>query len=301
MTYKFTYVKIYAYICSLTFDLYVSTHYDHLSIKKYSRDFKTSTKKGTMSFENKVIIVTGSSSGIGAATAIKFSKQRARITIVGRNEQKLKNVSETCERNGSKPLMIIADVTKEEDVKRIVSETIEHYGKLDVLVNNAGMFDSVSILDPHAIEKFDQILATNLRSCVYLTHLAAPHLIESKGNIVNIGSAGAKGIFMAENFAYCSSKAGLEHFTRCVALELASKGVRVNCVSPGPVKTDFVEKITMDKEEQEKFWANLEKTTALGKIAESEEIADLVLFLASDSAKSVTGSSFAIDCGILLK
>lgn len=82
-----------------------------------------------MSFENKVIIVTGSSSGIGAATAIKFSKQRARITIVGRNEQKLKNVSETCERNGSKPLMIIADVTKEEDVKRIVSETIERVGE----------------------------------------------------------------------------------------------------------------------------------------------------------------------------
>ena len=254
-----------------------------------------------MSFENKVVIVTGSSSGIGAATAIKFSKERAKITIVGRNETKLKNVAEICERNGSKPLMIIADVTNDDDAKKIIDDTIEHFGKLDVLVNNAGMFNLVSILDPHAIDKFDQILATNLRSGVYLTHLAAPHLIRTKGNIVNISSAGATGIFWPENFAYCTSKAGLDHFTRSVALEFAPKGVRVNNVNPGPVKTDFIEKVTMDKEEQEKIWADIEKTTALCKIAKAEEVADLVLFLASDKANSITGSSYAIDNGALLK
>lgn len=254
-----------------------------------------------MSFENKIIIITGSSSGIGAATAIKLSKERAKITIVGRNETKLKNVSEICERNGSKPLMIIADITNDEDAKKIINDTIEHFGRLDVLVNNAGIYNSVSILDPHAIEKFDQILATNLRSSVYLTHLAAPHLIQTKGNIVNISSAASTGLFWPENFAYCTSKAGLDHFTRSVALELASKGVRVNSVNPGPVKTDFIEKMTMDKEEQDKIWADIEKTTALSKIAESEEVADLVLFLASDKAKSITGSSYVIDNGALLK
>lgn len=254
-----------------------------------------------MSFENKVVIVTGSSSGIGAATAIKFSKERAKITIVGRNKSKLKNVSEICERNGSKPLVIIADVTNEEAAKKIISDTINHFGKLDVLVNNAGMFSPVSILDTNAIEKFDNILATNLRSGVYLTHLAAPHLVESKGNVVNISSAAATGIFMPENFAYCTSKAGLDHFTRCVALELAPKGVRVNCINPGPVKTDFIETVTMDKGEQDKIWADMEKTTALSKIAESEEVADLVLFLASAKAISITGSSYVIDNGALLK
>ncbi|KAJ8712265.1 hypothetical protein PYW07_005107 [Mythimna separata] len=254
-----------------------------------------------MSFENKVIIVTGSSSGIGAATAIKFSKQKAKVTIVGRNESKLKNVAEICEKNGSKPLMIVADVTNEDDAKKIINDTIEHFGQLDVLVNNAGMFNNVSILDPHAIEKFDQILATNLRSGVYLTHLAVPHLIESKGNIVNISSAASTKTFWPENFAYCTSKAGLDHFTRSVALELAPKGVRVNCINPGPVKTDFIEKLTMDKDEQDKIWADIERTTALSKIAESEEVADLVLFLASDKAKSITGSSYVIDNGALLK
>lgn len=104
-----------------------------------------------MSFEDKVIIVTGASSGIGAATAIKLSKQGPKITIVGRNESKLKNVSEICEGNGSKPLTIIADVTKDEDVKRIISDTLKQYGKLDVLVNNAGIFNRVSILEPQAI------------------------------------------------------------------------------------------------------------------------------------------------------
>ncbi|XP_075980225.1 3-oxoacyl-[acyl-carrier-protein] reductase FabG-like [Anticarsia gemmatalis] len=252
-----------------------------------------------MSFENKVVLVTGGSTGIGAAIAIKMSTQRAKVAIVARNEERLKIVSETCERNGSETLVIIADVTK--DARKIVSDTVQRFGRIDVLVNNAGMFDLVSILDPFAMEKFDHIFRTNLRSVVQLTHLAAPHLIQTKGNIINISSAGSTGIFFSENFSYCSSKAGLDHFSRCVALELAAKGVRVNCVNPGPVRTNFIERATLDEEERDKLLDKINKTTALGKVADPEEIADIVLFLASDTAKSITGSTYVIDNGLLLK
>ncbi|XP_026725160.1 17-beta-hydroxysteroid dehydrogenase 14-like [Trichoplusia ni] len=249
-----------------------------------------------MSFNDKVVIVTGGSSGIGAAIAIKFSSLGAKITIVGRNEQKLHAVAKKCEN----PLILIADVTKENDMKKIVNDTVKHFGKLDILVNNAGIARNTSILNENAMADYDQVMATNIRSCVYLTHLSAPHIIKTKGNIINISSIAALKVLSKQAFTYNASKAALDHFTRSVASELASYGVRVNVVSPGPVRTDFIENLGLDKAQQEAAFDHMRKMTALDRVSDPEEIADLVLFLASDKAKGITGATFVSDNGSMV-
>ncbi|XP_004931809.1 3-oxoacyl-[acyl-carrier-protein] reductase FabG [Bombyx mori] len=254
-----------------------------------------------MSFKEKVVVVTGSSSGIGASIAIQFAAEGAKVVIVGRNEVKLKTVFEQCEKHGNQTLSVTADMNKDEDIKRIVDETIKRFGKIDVLVNNAGIGASASILAENALEIFDKVISTNLRSAVCITNLAAPHLVKTKGNIINISSIASLGVLSPNNFIYGASKAGLDHFTRCIALELAGKGVRVNSVNPGPVKTDIISNMGVSESYQEKIWNIMKKGTALDRIAEPEEIADIVLFLASDKARSITGSIYVSDNGALLK
>lgn len=253
-----------------------------------------------MSHKNKVVLVTGGSSGIGAAIAVRFTEEGAKVAIVGRNETKLDNVAKTCERNGHKPLIIRADVSNDDDVKRIVSTTIQHFEKLDVLVNNAGFTKVTNILDKDVMAKYDEIMGTNLRAVVYLTHLAAPYLIESQGNIINMSSITSTITSFVGTFVYSTSKAGLDHFTRCIALELAPKGVRVNAINPGFVRTDILENMGISSEESDKIFEMQKYSTPLGKIIESEEIADLVAYLASDRAKSITGATHVVDNGTLL-
>ncbi|XP_049871982.1 glucose 1-dehydrogenase 2-like [Pectinophora gossypiella] len=253
-----------------------------------------------MSLKNKVALVTGASSGIGAAIAVKFVAEGAKVAIVGRNQKKLAAVSEECQKNGSQPLVIVADVTKEDDANRIINDTIKHYGKLDILVNNAGIWNISSIFDKNVMEMFDKVMATNLRAVVYLTHLAAPYIIETKGNIINMSSVDA--MFVYENsFIYNTSKAALDHFTRCMAFELAPKGVRVNTINPGPVKTDILENIGADPSTQASILEDWRNATALKRVADAEEIADLAVFVASDKARSITGTALLTDNGTLLK
>ena len=250
-----------------------------------------------MSFKDKVVIVTGSSSGIGAAIAIKFAEEGAKVTIVGRNTEKLNNVAKKC----NDPLVVVADINKDENVKRILDETIKRFGKLDILVNNAGIVRATSIQAEDAMKAFDEVMSTNLRSVVYLTHLAAPHLVKTKGNIINISSIAAVKAFGQGNFSYDTSKAGLDHFSRSIAQELASSGVRVNTVNPGPVRTDILQNTGITGEMEEATFKYMRSMTTLNRISDPEEIADIVLFLASDKARAITGSSFVTDNGTLLK
>nr|XP_021190172.2 3-oxoacyl-[acyl-carrier-protein] reductase FabG-like [Helicoverpa armigera] len=251
-----------------------------------------------MSFPEKVVIVTGASSGIGAAIAVKFAEQGASVVLTARNQARLKEVADKCGSYGAKHCIIIADLTKKDEIEKIVATTVEHFGKIDVLVNNAGIAGRASIWEANAMELYDTIMATNLHAVVYLTNLAAPHLIKTKGNIVNISSIAAVNVIKPEQFAYCTSKAGLDHFTRSAALDFASKGVRVNSINPGPVETNIAQCLG---DRQGEFWNIMQKMTALGRLSDSEEIADLVLFVASDKAKAITGSSYITDNGLLLK
>lgn len=184
-----------------------------------------------MSFEGKVILISGASSGIGAACAEYFAKEGAKLALIGRNPDKFQQLVEKFAENGieDEPLIIYADVTQ--DTERIINETIDKYDHLDILINNVGFMISGSI-ENLTMEDYDAQMATNLRSIFELTKLAIPCLFETKGNIINVSSVFGTRPY-PESIAYSMSKAALDHFTKCLALDLASKGVRVNAISPG--------------------------------------------------------------------
>ncbi|ELU08734.1 hypothetical protein CAPTEDRAFT_112998 [Capitella teleta] len=183
-----------------------------------------------MDFKDKVVIVTGASSGIGAASAVALAKRGAKVALIGRNEQRLKdNAARCCEEGGAqKVITIIADVTKPDDVRRIVATTLEAFGGIDVLINNAGTSISGD-LQSTSMETFDEMIDVNLRSCVAVTKEAQIHIIRSKGVIVNLSSiAGTRPA--PHLMAYSVAKAAVEQFTKCLAVEMAPLGVRVNAV-----------------------------------------------------------------------
>ncbi|KAJ8962624.1 hypothetical protein NQ318_001017 [Aromia moschata] len=201
-----------------------------------------------MSFAGKVVLITGGSSGIGAATALEFSTLGADVVITGRNLENLTKVSEKC---AKAPLIVQGDVNKEDDVKNIIQTVIKEFGKLDVLVNNAGIIETGGIENTN-LEQYDRVFNTNVRSVYHLTNLAVPYLIKTKGNIVNVSSA--TGIRASPDLlAYCMSKAALDQFTRCVSLDLASKQVRVNSVNPGVVVTELHRRGGMPEEQYRNF------------------------------------------------
>lgn len=253
-----------------------------------------------MDFTNKVVLVTGASSGIGAATAIYLSKLSAKLVLVGRNEKNLKRIALYCEKSKDiKPLAITADVTNDVDAERIVNETIEHFGTLNVLLNNAGCIAMGGIKNS-TMDSYDKVMNTNMRSVYQLTMLAVPHLIKSKGCIVNTSCiASTKPSTMA--LAYNTSKAALDQFTKCVALELAPDGVRVNSVNPGFVKTNLLKDIGLNDEQLIHFAQNVVGNMPLKRPVEGDDVASLIAFLASDNSKSITGSNYVIDGGSLLR
>ncbi|XP_019553888.3 3-oxoacyl-[acyl-carrier-protein] reductase FabG [Aedes albopictus] len=248
-----------------------------------------------MNFAGKVVLITGASSGIGAATAIKFSKLGASLALTGRKLDNLNNVAKECATGAAAPLVIPGDITQEADTERILKTTIEKYGKLDVLVNNAGIIETGTI-ETTSLEQFDRVMNTNVRSIYHLTMLAVPHLIKTQGNIVNVSSVNGIRSFPGV-LAYNISKMSVDQFTRCVALELAAKNVRVNCVNPGVTVTNLHKRGGMDEETYKKFLEHSKNTHAMGRPGQATEVADAIVFLASDSASFVTGASLPIDGG----
>lgn len=255
-----------------------------------------------MSFEDKVILITGASSGIGAACAIYLAKEGALLALVGRNEEKFAKVAEKIKESGveKEPLIILADVSI--DAERIVSETIEKYERIDVLINNAG-FGKQGGLDSASVEDFDAVMGTNVRGLMQISQLALPHLIASKGNILNVSSV--CGIRQFKGFlVYCMSKSALDQFTKCTAMELAEQGVRVNSVNPGVIDTDFHYNSFNNPTEEEHvtFLENYAKLHPMGRVGESEDIVQAIVYLINDrTAGFVTGVCLPVDGGLAAK
>ncbi|XP_039490279.1 cyclopentanol dehydrogenase [Drosophila santomea] len=248
------------------------------------------------SFKDKVIIVTGASSGIGAGTSVLLAKLGGLLTIVGRNADKLKETAdEIVAAGGASPLQVAADMNNESDVQNIVSATLAMHGRIDVLVNNAGILELGSI-ENTSLEQFDRVMSTNVRSIYQLTHLVTPELIKTKGNIVNVSSVNGIRSFPGV-LAYNVSKAAVDQFTKCVALELAPKGVRVNSVNPGVIITELQRRGGLDQEAYAKFLEHARITHALGRPGEVKEVAAAIAFLASDEASFSTGISLPVDGG----
>lgn len=240
-----------------------------------------------MSFLGKSILITGASSGIGAATAHRLAKNGAALALSGRNVDNLKAVARDV--GADKAFIVAGDVTKEADTENILERTIEKYGKLDVLINNAGILETGTI-ENTSLEQFDRLMNTNIRSIYHLTMLAVPHLIKTKGNIVNVSSVNGIRAFPGV-LAYNISKTAVDQFTRCVALELAQKGVRCNSVNPGVTITNLHKRGGMNDEAYAKFLEHSKTTHAMGRPGQATEIADAILFLASDASSFVTGAN----------
>jgi NAD(P)-dependent dehydrogenase (short-subunit alcohol dehydrogenase family) len=246
-------------------------------------------------FAERVVLVTGSTSGIGRACALRFAEAGARLAAVGRDKTELTNLSKEIGQLNGEMLLLQADLSRPEDAERVVIQTIERMGGIDVLINAAGHIATGTIEDS-SLEAWDAMLNINLRAVFYLTQKALPSLIERRGNVVNISSVTGLRAFPGV-LAYCVSKAAVDQLTRCAALELAAKGVRVNAVNPGVVVTEIHKRGGMTGEQYESFLERSKQTHPLGRVGQAKEIAELVFFLASDRASWITGATYSIDGG----
>lgn len=245
--------------------------------------------------EGKVAIVTGATSGIGKATAIRLSEAGARVAAVGRNQAELSAVCKEINERGGQALAIRADVTVKPIPRRIVNEAVEKFGALDVLVNAAGHLSNGTI-ETTKMADWDAMMNVNLRAVFNMMQQAVEHLEATRGNIVNVSSVTGLRAFPGV-LAYCVSKAGLDQLTRCSALELAPKGIRVNAVNPGVVVTDIHKRGGMSDEAYEAFLERSKQTHPIGRVGSAREVAELILYLASERAAWITGATYSIDGG----
>lgn len=243
----------------------------------------------------RVVMVTGATSGIGRATVSRFAQSSATVICVGRNRSALAEVENEIKAAGANGLAVAADVTIDDEITRAFEEVVTTVGRLDVLVNAAGHISNGTI-ENTSLEAWDAMMNVNLRSVFRLMQLAAPHLTRTRGNIVNVSSVTGLRSFPGV-LAYCVSKAGLDQLTRCAALELAPRGVRVNAVNPGVVVTEIHKRGGMNEQDYEKFLERSKTTHPLGRVGQPSEIAELIFYLASESASWITGATYPIDGG----
>ena len=245
--------------------------------------------------KDKIAVVTGASSGIGRATALLFAKEGSHVVALGRNEGELNAVRDAARDSNGTVKIHLGEMTELSQVDRLVTETLDTFGRIDVLVNAAGIIKSGNI-ENTTLDDWDKMMNINLRSTFYLMQKCVPHLESTKGNIVNVSSVTGQRAF-PNVLAYCVSKAATDQLTRCAALELAPKGVRVNAVNPGVVVTNLHKRGGMSEEEYEKFVANAKNTHPLGRPGDPQEVAELIYFLASEKASWITGVTYEIDGG----
>lgn len=248
-----------------------------------------------MRLDGQTALVTGGGSGIGQATAVRFAAAGARVAIAGRREAMLAETARRIREAGGECLPIPADVTREEDARRMVDQAATRFGGLDVLVNAAGIIGSGSV-ESTTMGEWDRMFDINLRSVFRLVQIALPHLEKRPGAIVNLSSVTGTRAFPGI-LAYCVSKAGVDQLTRCLALELAPKGIRVNGINPGVVVTELHRAGGMDEGRYAAFLERGKETHPLGRVGRPEEVAELALFLAADSSAWITGGTFPIDGG----
>jgi len=246
-----------------------------------------------MKLERKVAIVTGSSSGLGRAVALDFAKEGADVVVNGRNKKRAEEVAEEIKAMNQQALVVIADVTSSLEVNHMTRTVLDKFGKIDILINNAGgsARENASYFHESSENVWDMVISTNLRGTMICTRAVIPHMIERRvGNIINISSV-AGVIGEAGMVEYSAAKAGVIGFTKALAKEVGPYGIRVNAVSPGVIRTPWILK------QEPQLLEKLSGRVLLGRLGEPEEVADFVTFLASDCSKFMTGENFIISGG----
>jgi len=245
-------------------------------------------------FKDKVVLITGASQGIGKATALKFAEENATLAIndIEGQEEQLKELKNEIEKMGGKASYYLADVANYEEVEKMVQSIKNDLGKLDVLVNNAGICRDKT-LAKMTKEDWQKVIDVDLTGVFNCTKAALPLIVNNRGKIINVSSlVGIRGNFGQTNYA--AAKAGIIGFTKSLAKEIGRFGVTVNAIAPGFIETNLTQKMP------EEIKGMVKKFTPLGRFGRTEEVAFLITFLASEKADFITGSVVSIDGGLSL-
>lgn len=241
-------------------------------------------------FQDKVVVITGAGSGIGAGTAQRFAREGANVVLVGRTQEKLEKTAAALPQG--KHLVAPCDVSVAEEVEALAQRVTEEYGRVDVLVNNAGTVIQ-GLIHEVKLEDWQKLMDTDLNGVFYCLRFFMPAILKSKGNVINVSSVSGLGGDWGMS-PYNAAKGAITNFTRSLAMDYAADGVRVNAVCPGFTFTDLTEDMKQDETLLKKFYERI----PMGRAGEPEDLADAIAFLASDDARYITGVNLPVDGGI---
>jgi NAD(P)-dependent dehydrogenase (short-subunit alcohol dehydrogenase family) len=249
-----------------------------------------------MKLKNKVALITGAGSGIGRETAILFAKEGAKVVVADIVKEAAEETVKLIKEAEGEVIFVLADVTKAIDVQKMIETAVNHYGRLDILFNNAGV-NIMAPISETSEELWDKIININLKGVFLGCKYAAPVMIKQGGGVI-INTASTFAFVGALNFsAYCASKGGVAAFTRALALELAPYKIRVNCICPGTIETPLVRKIWEKSGKPEEMRESRLKLHPIGRLGKPEDVANAALFLASDDSSFITGTALFVDGG----
>jgi 3-oxoacyl-[acyl-carrier protein] reductase len=249
-----------------------------------------------MRLPNRVALITGAASGIGRASALRFAKEGAKVTVADIDETGGRQTVESIAQQGGTGIFVKADVTNAEDVERMIRTTVEQFGKLDILFNNAGIGTSFTPLEEVDEVLYDRVMAVNVKSIFLGCKCAAP-VMKAQGGGVIINTASISGVRPRPGLTiYAASKGAVIVFTKAIAIELAPFKIRVNCINPVVTDTAFITK-TIAPDQMGAAKKGMLSTIPLGRMGEPEDMAAAALYLASDDASLVTGVSLDVDGG----
>jgi NAD(P)-dependent dehydrogenase (short-subunit alcohol dehydrogenase family) len=254
---------------------------------------KMNPMNNAKTFEGKVALVTGGTSGIGRATAIEFARAGAKVVLSGRREKEGAQVVAEIKKLGGEAAFVRADVAKEADVKAMVKFTVDKFGKIDIAFNNAGA-EWKGPLDQATEAEYRRVFDTNVWGVLNSMRHEIPMMLKNGGGAIVNTSSVAGHVGLAQVSVYIASKHAVEGLTKSAALEFAKKNIRINAVAPGPIATEMFDRFADDTLRDQ-----IIAITPVGRIGASEEIAAAVLYLASDAAKFTTGTSLVVDGGFI--